>query len=125
MLSDVGPVVVVTSARPLPEPLYRKSRDLVPSLLAALFVDVNGLCSQLAGPANIHIDGADGRPFHVSPSSFGQANPGINRIIAETTAAWIAQSDCRTALELFSGAGQGDSQSEQQQCGHETCDSVW
>ncbi len=99
-----GPVAVVSSERSLDERVYTEARRLAKEGLLGVYVNVEGNLSRLAGPSEIRTEGTDGVPFYVSPSSFGQANRGVNRLIGNRISEWIAPLGLRSALELFGGA---------------------
>lgn len=105
LLSADGPVVVVSSDTALDEGVYRAARLLESDGFVGVFVNIHGSLSQLTGPEEIRIEGSDGLPFVVSPSSFGQVNREVNRLIGRQLSDWIAHREFRSALELFGGAG--------------------
>jgi 23S rRNA (uracil1939-C5)-methyltransferase len=97
-------VAILSSEPSLDERVYRAARQLSDHGFLGVFVNVGGNLSQISGPPGVYIEGPDGHPFHISPLSFGQANLGVNRLIGETIAEWIAPREFPSALELFGGA---------------------
>jgi 23S rRNA (uracil1939-C5)-methyltransferase len=102
---DPGVAVAVVSDRALPAAFYAAARELVPGRLAAVAACSEGVAACVAGPACVAVEGGDGAPLLVPPSSFGQANAGANRALTAVVAGWAAELGCRRGVELYSGAG--------------------
>ncbi len=100
-----GSVALVSTDTPLSESFYQAATRLVPTPLAGVVLDVDGIVSTIAGTGDIRQTDPDGHPFITPAGSFGQANPDINRVITDTVLSWIEGREVASALELFAGAG--------------------
>jgi 23S rRNA (uracil1939-C5)-methyltransferase len=105
VLGDRGPALVVSSDHPLPTVFYQRANALVPEQLLGVAFSVQGIPSQGFGRIEVRATGVDGQPFFTQAESFVQANPSVNRRIADTVTAWLQARRFNTALELFSGSG--------------------
>ena len=94
--------------RPVTPPsadFYRAVERLPRKPFSGATLSVDGLETPLFGAGTVTVDGVDGRPFVAPASSFGQANTGINRRIAEAVRRSLEARSFRRGIELFAGAG--------------------
>ena len=105
VLGDAGPVACFSHTGPFPPAFYAAARDAVSSGFAGIWGMSEGIGHVIAGTADLEITGTDDRPFTSPAKSFGQANRGVNRHIADTIRAWLEDRRFETGVELFAGAG--------------------
>ncbi len=85
--------------------LYAALSSLDQSMFCSVSLCADGIETQLSGASVVEIEGTDGRPFYYPASSFGQANPGVNRAIADFLRSAVAEKHFQKGIELFAGAG--------------------
>jgi len=100
-----GPLAAIVPAGDARPELYDEARRLVPGTLAGIAVEVGGVASGVIGSGEARVLAGDGEPLLIPASSFGQANPEINRSLACTVAEWAGRIGAQGAIELFAGAG--------------------
>jgi 23S rRNA (uracil1939-C5)-methyltransferase len=100
-----GPLALVESEHMLPARFYEAAALMVPNILAGVLASVDGVVSTIEGESHAILEGADGERLRVPVGGFGQANPGINRLIGQILCGWIADGGYRSAIELYAGAG--------------------
>jgi 23S rRNA (uracil1939-C5)-methyltransferase len=100
-----GPSALVEARQLLPPAFYESASELVPEVLVGVLAASGGVIAKIAGKELARLEGADGRALLAPVGGFGQANPGINRLLGSTLAKWVAAGAYETALELYAGAG--------------------
>lgn len=104
-LGKGGPTAAVRASGTVTERFYEAARGLVPAPFQGILLDTEGIASIVAGSDSIQSTGVDKQPFETPVGSFGQANPFINRCIADTLRDWTRGKGFSTGLELFAGSG--------------------
>jgi 23S rRNA (uracil1939-C5)-methyltransferase len=105
VLGDDGPVACFYTDAPLDQRFYEGARKAAGSTLAGVWVRADSISTPIAGKTDVATRGTDGHPLVAPAPSFGQANRGINRIIADTIREWLAGHRFRRGVEMFAGAG--------------------
>jgi 23S rRNA (uracil1939-C5)-methyltransferase len=100
-----GPIAAIRPEGPSRSELYDEARRLVPGTLAGIAVEAGGVASGVIGAGSARVLAGDGEPLLIPASSFGQANPEINRKLAGIVAGWAGRIGAESAIELFAGAG--------------------
>lgn len=90
---------------PIKSEIYSALTGLPSSLFCGVTVNVDGLDSVISGDPYVEVEGTDLTPFYYPAASFGQANAGINRAIAEFIRSLLKERQFKQAVELFAGAG--------------------
>lgn len=100
-----GPLALVESERLLPPEFYEAAELMVPGVLVGVLAATEGVVSPIAGEAHAVLEGGDGEPLCAPVGGFGQANPGINRLLGRALSKWVADGGYGSAIELYAGAG--------------------
>ena len=95
----------IASAGALSRSAYAALSSLNGPPFCSVSLRVDDIESTLFGDPVVETEGTDGRPFFFPAASFGQANAGINRSIAETIREFLANRRFKKGIELFAGAG--------------------
>jgi 23S rRNA (uracil1939-C5)-methyltransferase len=99
------PAVLVESSQLLPPAFYEQAAALVPGVFAGALVWSSEVTATIAGVDHVEVEGGDGEPLEAPVGGFGQANPGINRLLGATLGEWVAAGGYASAIELYAGAG--------------------
>lgn len=103
--SGMGGVVAAVEVGRIPGPgFYDLAREMIPSVLAGIAVDAEGIRGDL-GDTRVVTAGPDGEEMAMPAGSFGQANRGVNDELTRTVASWVEEIDAGFVVELFAGAG--------------------
>ncbi|MBN2717301.1 MAG: class I SAM-dependent RNA methyltransferase, partial [Deltaproteobacteria bacterium] len=101
-----GVYLHVETASP-PDPVfYTEAEKAVPTLLAGVVLNWDGITTTVAGADTLTMSTATRQSLMALPvGSFGQANAHINNALAATVARWAKASGASEILELYAGAG--------------------
>jgi 23S rRNA (uracil1939-C5)-methyltransferase len=100
-----GPLALVESEHLLPAEFYEAAALMVPDILVGVSASAEGVVASVAGRSHAVLKGANGEALRSPVGGFGQANPGINRLLGRTLLSWVIDGGFESAIELYAGAG--------------------